>query len=138
MAARPFTPWVARRLGGAPRTLVFVMVGVALAVAALGWARAAWTFALLSAATGAGVGVGLPLTIATVARHVAEDARGRALGLRLAANRAVQFVAPVAAGLIIGVGGFAAGFVAAAIVLAAAALAVARWVPLSSAGATRR
>ena len=126
VAVRPFAPWTARRMGGAPRVLVASTVLVALSLVGLGLAPVPWVFAPLLVGLGAATGVSLPLSLSIVARDVGADARGRALGVRLVVNRAVQLVAPSAAGVAIAVGGIAAGFGGAAIVLAAVAAVTAR------------
>lgn len=126
VAVRPAMPAIARRLGGAGRTLVVAMAAVAVGVGLLGVARHLAAFALLTAAAGVGTGVGLPLSIVTVARHVAPGRRGTALGLRMSSNRAAQLVAPVAVGAVIGVAGFGPGFGVVGALLAAASWAAAR------------
>lgn len=126
LAVRPAMPAIARRLGGPARTLVVAMAAVAVGVGLLGVARHLAAFALLTLAAGAGTGVGLPLSIVTVARHVAPGRRGTALGLRMSSNRGAQLVAPVLVGAVIGAAGFGAGFGVVGALLAAAAWAAAR------------
>jgi MFS family permease len=126
VAVRPFAPWVARRMGGAPNVLVASAALVTACLVGLGVAPTAWAFAPLLFGLGAATGVSLPLSLSIVARDVDADARGRALGLRLVVNRAVQLIAPSAVGVVIALGGIAAGFGAAATVLAASAAVTAR------------
>jgi MFS family permease len=126
VAVRPFAPWVARRMGGAPRVLVASTVLVAVCLVGLGLAPVPWAFAPLLVGLGAATGVSLPLSLSIVARDVDAEARGRALGVRLVVNRAVQLVAPSVAGLAIALGGIAVGFGAAATTLAAVAAVTAR------------
>lgn len=126
VAVRPAMPAIARRLGGPARTLVLAMATVAVGVGLLGVARHLAAFAILTAAAGVGTGVGLPLSIVSVARHVAPGRRGTALGLRMSSNRAAQLVAPMLVGAVIGVAGFGAGFGAVGALLAAASWAAAR------------
>lgn len=126
VAVRPAMPAIARRLGGPARTLVVAMATVAVGVGLLGVAGHLAAFALLTVAAGVGTGVGLPLSIVTVARHVAPGRRGTALGLRMSSNRAAQLVAPVLVGAVIGAAGFGAGFGVVGALLAAASLAAAR------------
>jgi MFS family permease len=117
VAVRPFAPWLARRMGGAPRMLVASTGIVAVSLVGMGWAQATWIFAPLLLALGAATGASLPLTLSIVARDVDANERGRALGVRLVANRAVQLVAPSAAGVTIALAGIAAGFASVAIVM---------------------
>jgi MFS family permease len=110
VAVRPLMPLISRILGGPARTLVVAMVAVAIGVGALGMVTSLAAFALLGVLAGFGTGVGLPLSIVTVASHVAARHRGTALGLRLSLNRAAQLAMPVAIGALIGVAGFGLGF----------------------------
>jgi MFS family permease len=124
VAVRPLAPWLARRMGGAPRVLLASTGVGAVSLAGMGWAQAIWVFVPLLLALGAAAGASLPLTLSIVARDVDAAARGRAFGLRLVVNRAVQLVAPPAVGVAIALAGIAAGFAAAAIVLLGVAGAV--------------
>ena len=126
VAVRPAMPVISRRLGGPARTLVVAMAAVAVGVGLMGVARHAAAFALLTVTAGVGTGVGRPLSIVTVARHVAPGRRGTALGLRMSSNRAAQLGAPVLVGAVIGAAGFGAGFGAVGALLAAASWAAAR------------
>lgn len=110
VAVRPLMPVISRILGGPARTLVVAMLAVAIGVGALGMVTSLAAFALLGVLAGFGTGVGLPLSIVTVASHVAARHRGTALGLRLSLNRAAQLAMPVAIGAVIGVAGFGLGF----------------------------
>jgi MFS family permease len=110
VAVRPLMPLISRILGGPARTLVVAMLAVAIGVGALGMVTSLAAFALLGVLAGFGTGVGLPLSIVTVASHVAPRHRGTALGLRLSLNRAAQLAMPVAIGAVIGLAGFGLGF----------------------------
>jgi MFS family permease len=127
VVVRPLMPYLSRAFGGPARTLVVAMGCVALGVGLMGVANSLPAFVLLVVAMGFGTGVGLPLSLVTVASHVAPRQRGAALGLRLSLNRAAQLVMPVVIGSVIGVAGFGVGFgLAGLTLLALAALVVAR------------
>jgi MFS family permease len=125
VAVRPLMPVISRILGGPARTLVVAMLAVAIGVGALGVVTSLAAFALLGVLAGFGTGVGLPLSIVTVASHVAARHRGTALGLRLSLNRAAQLAMPVAVGAVIGVAGFGLAFGLAGALLAGLAVAAA-------------
>lgn len=81
--------------------------------------------ALVLAALGFCLGVGQPLSMTTVVQAAPAAARSTALALRLTGNRLGQVAAPATAGLIAGVAGVAAPFVAlGALLLASAGVAV--------------
>jgi MFS family permease len=122
VSVRPFTPWIARRLGGVPGTLVAAMAGVALGVGLLGLAGSLPAFVALSVAAGLGTGVGLPMSAVAIVRRVGHGERATALGLRLASNRGAQLSAPIAVGSVIGAAGFAVGFGLVGMAVAALAL----------------
>ena len=126
VTVRPFTPWIARRLGGVAPTLVVTMSVVGLGVGLLGVAGSLPLYALLSVMAGLGTGVGLPMSAVAIVRRVGYGERATALGLRLASNRGAQLSAPIVVGAVIGATGFAAGFGVAGAVVAALAVAATR------------
>jgi MFS family permease len=122
---RVVLPRVTGLFGGAARALVVCMATVAVAVGALGVVETLAPLALLTLLAGLGTGLGLPLSIATVASHVAPERRGLAFGLRLTVNRSAQLVAPLVVGGLVGAAGFAVGFAVAGALLGLAAVAAA-------------
>jgi MFS family permease len=120
---RPIIPRVTSLLRGTARTSVAGMVAVAVGVGLLALAPAIGGpplfFGVLAVVTGFGSGVGFPLSIVSVATHVPPDERGLALSLRLSSNHVVELIAPVLGGLLVAAAGYAAGFAAAGVVLAA-------------------
>lgn len=126
VTVRPFTPWIARRLGGVAPTLVVTMSVVGLGVGLLGVAGSLPVYALLSVTAGLGTGVGLPMSAVAIVRRVGFGQRATALGLRLASNRGAQLSAPIVVGVVIGAAGFVVGFGVVGIVVAALAVAAAR------------
>jgi MFS family permease len=126
VSVRPFTPWIARRLGGVAGTLVAATILVSLGVGLLGVAGSLPAFVALSVAVGLGAGVGLPMSAVAIVRRVGHGERATALGLRLASNRGAQLTAPIVAGSVIGAAGFAVGFGLVGLAVAVLALATRR------------
>lgn len=129
VAVRPMMPQIIRRLGGRARTLMVMIVLVAIGVGALGFTTSFATLAVLSLLAGIGTGVGMPLSIVTIASHVEPHERATALALRLTINRAAQLVTPFFMGVTIGVVGYGASFAITGILLLAVGFVVLRLVP---------
>ena len=73
--------------------------------------------AIIIAVAGFSLGVGQPMTMAWVSRISKDDERSFAISIRLAGNRLGQFGLPIAAGLISGIFGAGAVFVALAFLM---------------------
>jgi MFS family permease len=69
--------------------------------------------------TGFSLGMGQPMTMAWVSRISRDDERSFAISIRLAGNRLGQFLLPAAAGLISGIFGAGAVFIALAVLMSA-------------------
>lgn len=110
MVIRPFIPWIINTVGGRDKTTVLALGSVSLGVACLGIAGNVPAIALLSVLVGLGGGLTQPLSMVVLAESVGREQRSGALGMRLMANRAVHFVAPLVFGAILGVSGFGLSF----------------------------
>lgn len=105
---------LSRRLG----RMKLLVLSLAVATTALGVAAIpmpVWLLFVVMAFLGLGLGIGQPLTMSWLSAQAPEGQRGRALALRLAANRVGQVVLPSAIGVV------AVGLGAAGVFLASAA-----------------
>ena len=97
--SRFFVGQLSARLGR--RRLLFMSLALSTAALALVPVPMSLpTLAIVMALLGLGLGVGQPLTMAWLAEATAPGARGRAMSLRLSANRLGQVLLPSALGLI--------------------------------------
>ena len=110
MVIRPFIPRIIGAAGGRERATVLALCTVSVGLACMGFAVNAPAIALLSVLVGLGGGLAQPLSMVVLAESVGREQRSGALGMRLMANRAVHFVAPLLFGAILSVGGFGLSF----------------------------
>jgi len=114
---RPFMPRVVAAVGGRLRTFVIMLAAAALGVA-LGAAGAVVPLLLTaSLVLGVSIGVAQPLTMVSMVEEVERATHGTAFGLRITANRLVQFTSPLLLGLVAQALGYRAMFVVAALVI---------------------
>jgi MFS family permease len=128
MAIRTVMPLVVRMAGRRSRLLLVCVIVVGAGTAIIGFASTFTTMAVISLLVGLASGVSQPLSMVAVIDHVASSYQGHALGLRMAANRAVQLLTPSSLGLIAEAASITAAFVVAALLVCVlgAILAIAR------------
>lgn len=98
--------------------LVTGLLVAGVSCAAISLTGSGVALALLMLGVGLGQGFGQPITIAWVAEQAPAERRALALGVRVTVNRFGQLVVPTAAGILAGVAGLPAAFVAAGALLA--------------------
>jgi MFS family permease len=124
---RPVLPQVVALLGGRERTVVYTLVSLALALAAVILSPSPWLVGLWVVVFGVGHGLSQPISMVMVADSVAARERGAALGVRLMLNRLSQVLAPVAFAWVVAGGGLSALFLANAALVAVAAVVLVGW-----------
>ncbi|RBW49971.1 MFS transporter [Marinobacter sp. F3R11] len=107
---RPFIPRIISAAGGRERATILALCAVSVGVGCLGFAGNVPVIAFLSILVGLGGGLTQPLSMVVLAESVGREQRSGALGMRLMANRAVHFLAPLLFGLILGLSGFGLSF----------------------------
>ncbi len=100
MAIRPFMPTAIQVMGGRVRAMLISATAAALGLMLTGWMESMVLLGILGVLIGIGSGVSQPLSMVVLAETVPLAQRSGALGMRLMANRAVQFLAPVSLGLL--------------------------------------
>ncbi|WP_417546291.1 MFS transporter [Marinobacter sp.] len=110
MVIRPFIPRIIHTVGGREKATTLALCTVSVGLACMGFAGNAPVIALLSILVGLGGGLTQPLSMVVLAESVEREQRSGALGMRLMANRAVHFVAPLMFGAILSVSGFGLSF----------------------------
>jgi MFS family permease len=131
---RPFMPQVIALLGGRERTVAYTLVTLAAGLAGVLVSPSPWIVGLWVVLFGAGHCLSQPLSMVMVADRVAARERGAALGVRLMLNRLSQVLAPLAFVWVAGGIGLPALFLAHAVVVAIAALALMAWTRRPAAG----
>lgn len=129
MLIRPFMASIITALGGRGRAIVACIVMMALGLAATGVFDSIAILGALALLIGIAVGLAQPLTMVTIADHVASLERPSALGLRLTSNQAAQVVGPLALGVVAELFGFTAMFVTGGVALLAVLVLVQRRMP---------
>ena len=122
---RPFMAATVRAFGGRLRTFLVTIAASAAGVAGIAAAPNLAALLASSLLLGLAVGVAQPLTMVAMVEEVAVASHGVAFGTRITANRLVQFVAPLAMGLVAQALGYAAMFLVAAAVVAVTAVGLA-------------
>jgi len=123
---RPFTPSIVDLAQGRPRAMTVSVASVGLGLMLTGATGNVFILAGLMALIGLGCGLSQPLSMVVLAEHVSGAQRASALGLRLTANRAVQFLAPLLMGFLAGQAGFGGAFLAAGAVVLGSLIIAAR------------
>jgi cyanate permease len=123
MLARPFIPKFIALVGGRENATYLSLAVLSLGLGGLGLAKQAPAIGLLSLLVGLGTGLCQPLSMVVLAESVDKVQRAGALGMRLMANRAIQFLAPLSFGVVLELGGFLVSFaLSAAVVMLIAAV----------------
>ncbi|MGO1462101.1 MAG: MFS transporter [Oleiphilaceae bacterium] len=110
MVIRPFIPRIIGVAGGRKQATLLALCAISVGLACMGFAGHVPVIALLSILVGLGGGLTQPLSMVVLAESVEREQRSGALGMRLMANRAVHFVAPLVFGAVLGLGGFGLSF----------------------------
>ncbi|WP_227520965.1 MFS transporter [Marinobacter aromaticivorans] len=131
MVIRPFIPRIITLVGGREKATLLAVCTMAVGLGCLGFAANVPAIALLSVLVGLGGGLTQPLSMVVLAESVGRDQRSGALGMRLMANRAVHFFAPLLFGVMLDLGGFGLSFALSGVLVA---LIVVLLVRLTSAG----
>lgn len=87
-------------------TMAFMASGLLLT----GFAGNFYLLCFFSILVGVGVGLSQPLSMVVIAEEVLEEQRAQALAIRLMANRAMQFLAPLLLGFATQLGGFTVAY----------------------------
>lgn len=119
---RPFMASLVAGFGGRLRTFLVTIAASAVGVAGIAFAPSLVTLLASSLLLGLAVGVAQPLTMVAMIEEVDVSSHGTAFGMRITANRLVQFVAPLLLGLIAQAFGYATMFVAAAALVGSTAV----------------
>ncbi|WP_246069467.1 MFS transporter [Marinobacter piscensis] len=136
MVIRPFIPRIIRFSGGRERATILALFTLCAGLACMGIATKAPFIAALSILVGLGGGLTQPLSMVVLAESVGREQRSGALGMRLMANRAVHFVAPLLFGAVLAAGGFAVSFGLSGIVIALVAAVLLRLHSFTQPGTT--
>ena len=120
MVIRPFMASIIQLAGGRVNTVFLSLVTVSAGITLLGATEQVVVMGLLAVLVGIGSGLTQPLSMVILAESVDRAKRSGALGMRLMANRAIHFLAPLMFGLLLELGGFALAFGASGVAIAAA------------------
>ncbi|XKH00393.1 MFS transporter [Marinobacter nauticus] len=118
MLVRPFMARVIAAAGGREATVLLSLGALAVGIGFLGLSEQVVWLGLLAVIVGIGSGFTQPLSMVILAESVDREKRSGALGMRLMANRAIHFLAPLMFGLVLEIGGFALAFGASGLVIA--------------------
>jgi MFS family permease len=124
VAVRPFTPRLVTLFGGRERTVVLTLLAIAVGLVGVAVTAQPALLALVMLTFGFGFGLSQPVSMVMVADRAAAGERGAAFGLRLMGNRAAQLLAPIALTVVAQRAGLPLFFVAHALVVLAATLAL--------------
>lgn len=117
MLVRPFMTRIITIAGGRVPTVLLSLGALAAGLALLGLSEQVMLLATLAILVGVGSGLTQPLSMVILAESVERERRAGALGMRLMANRAVHFLAPLFFGLLLELGGFTLAFVASGLLI---------------------
>ncbi|MDQ7729652.1 MFS transporter [Halomonas sp. SpR8] len=117
MAVRPFTSTIVSLLHGRYATMSLTLLFMALGLMLVGVTGNVYWLCLFSILVGLGVGLSQPLSMVVIAESVPERQRAHALAVRLMANRAMQFAAPLLLGILTQLGGFTLAYFACGVLL---------------------
>lgn len=120
MLVRPFTSQWISFAGGRERATLVAILLLALGLMFTGLTDNYIVLGALAVMVGLGAGICMPLSIVVMAESVDSRQRSGALGMRLMANRGVNFLAPLVFALSLDFGGFGLAFSAGGAVMLAA------------------
>lgn len=120
MLIRPFIARVIASLGGREVAMLVSLATLAAGLVFLGFSEDVLLIGLFSLLVGLGSGISQPLSIVILAENVSSEQRPGALGMRLMANRGINFFAPLSFGLVLEMAGFGAAFFAGGLLVAIA------------------
>lgn len=126
MVIRPFIPKIIQAAGGRARAISLALATLAMGLGGLGFTTGVVAVVLLSILVGLGGGLSQPLSMVVLAESVGREQRSGALGMRLMANRAIHFLAPLWFGAILELSGFGASFALSGVLVAGIALLLVR------------
>jgi MFS family permease len=126
VSVRPFTPLIVDLARGRPRAMIFSVASVGLGLMFTGTTSSVFLLGGLMALIGVGCGVSQPLSMVVLAEHAPSAQRASAFGLRLTANRSVQFLAPLLVGFLAGHTNFGVAFLVAGLVVSASLIVITR------------
>ena len=124
MLIRPFMARLIALVGGRGPAVMLALGTLAAGLVFLGFTQQVVVIALLALLVGIGAGLTQPLSMVILAESVDRQKRSGALGMRLMANRAIHFLAPLLFGALLELGGFALAFAASGLLVALALLLV--------------
>ncbi|MGM0951645.1 MAG: MFS transporter [Pseudomonadota bacterium] len=127
MLIRPFMPRLVSTLGNRKMAMMVSLMALAFGLALLGVSESAIVIGLFSVLIGVGSGISQPLSIVVLAESVSDEQRPGALGMRLMANRVVNFLGPLLFGAVLHVAGFTTTFLVAGVLVVVAAFSVSRF-----------
>ncbi len=122
MLIRPFITMVISSLGGRETALLVSVAALAAGLMFLGFRDEVLLIGLFSVLVGLGSGISQPLSIVILAESVDFQQRPGALGMRLMANRGINFLAPLLFGLALELAGFGVAFLAGGVLIATAGI----------------
>ena len=122
MLVRPFMARIIALSGGREPTVLFSLAALSVGIGLLGFSEYVLLMGLLAVVVGIGSGLTQPLSMVILAESVGREKRSGALGMRLMANRAIHFLAPLLFGLLLQLGGFALAFGVSGLAIALALL----------------
>src|SRR5690606_25738405 len=110
MLVRPFMARIIALAGGRVPTVMLSLGTLAIGLTLLGVSEKVMLMAALAMLVGIGSGLTQPLSMVILAESVERERRAGALGMRLMANRAIHFLAPLMFGALLESGGFVLAF----------------------------
>ena len=110
MLIRPFMARMIALAGGRENTVLLSLGTLAAGIGLLGLFEHMVLLGLLAVLVGIGSGLTQPLSMVILAESVEREKRSGALGMRLMANRAIHFLAPLMFGALLELGGFVLAF----------------------------
>lgn len=126
MLIRPFMAGIIATVGGRGSAVMLALGALSLGLMFLGFSEQIILISLLAILMGVGSGLTQPLSMVLLAEAVDREKRPGALGMRLMANRAIHFLAPLIFGVLLELGGFALAFGVSGLFVALATLVIRR------------
>ncbi|UZD67185.1 MULTISPECIES: MFS transporter [Marinobacter] len=120
MLIRPFMAPMIAMVGGRRNAVLLALGTLAAGITFLGFSEQILLIGLLAVLVGIGAGLTQPLSMVLLAESVDREKRSGALGMRLMANRAIHFLAPLLFGALLELGGFVLAFGASGLIIALA------------------